>query len=71
MTARLVCSLLALPAAAALLVMPTVARLPLASASRTADPAMIFGDIMKAPSRCSGLPCGSTWLGLGQPWPRS
>ena len=46
MRAHLVCSLLALPAAAALLITPTAVRLPVA-ASRVAAPAMIFGDIMK------------------------
>lgn len=46
MRAHLLCSLLALPAAAALLITPTAARLPVA-ASRAAGPAMIFGDIMK------------------------
>ena len=45
-SAHFLCSLLALPAAAALLVTPTTAR-PV-SASRAAGPAMIFGDIMKA-----------------------
>ena len=47
MRAHLLCSLLALPAAAALLVAPTAARLPRVAASRAAGPAMIFGDIMK------------------------
>lgn len=47
MRAHLLCSLLALPAAAALLVTPTAARQPRVAASRAAGPAMIFGDIMK------------------------
>ena len=46
MRAQLFCSLLVLPAAAAL-VMPTAVRLPHLAASRAAGPTMIFGDIMK------------------------
>jgi glutaredoxin 3 len=46
MRCHLLCSLLALRAATALLVTPTAARLPV-SASRAVGPAMIFGDIMK------------------------